>query len=109
MVEGGQSIAAATKALGVTDWTLFNWAKAYRLAAHLQRACGSRHPGGQGSQQHGIRANGRRRLKVERLRSQRLTTRRQVKDEVVAWSLWYNRTRLHSTLAYFSPMSFEEN
>jgi putative transposase len=23
--------------------------------------------------------------------------------------LWYNRTRLHSTLAYVSPMKFEEN
>ena len=30
-------------------------------------------------------------------------------DEVVAWRLLYNRTRLHSTLAYVSPMGFEEN
>jgi putative transposase len=30
-------------------------------------------------------------------------------DEVVAWMLWYNRTRLHSTLANFSPMRFKEN
>lgn len=48
-------------------------------------------------------------LKVERLHGQRLTTRRQAKDEVVTWMLWYNRTRLHSTLAYTSPMQFEEN
>ncbi|MFZ5488359.1 MAG: IS3 family transposase, partial [Thiomonas sp.] len=34
---------------------------------------------------------------------------RQAMDEVVAWMLWYNRTRLHSTLAYVSPMRFEEN
>jgi transposase InsO family protein len=24
-------------------------------------------------------------------------------------ALWYNRTRLHSTLAYVSPMQFEES
>lgn len=36
-------------------------------------------------------------------------SRRQAKDEVMAWMLWYNRTRLHSTLAYVSPMQFEEN
>ena len=48
-------------------------------------------------------------LKVERLHGQRFATRHQAKDEVVAWLLWYNRTRLHSTLAYVSPMQFEEN
>jgi len=48
-------------------------------------------------------------LKVERLHGQRFKTRRQAMDEVVAWILWYNRTRLHSTLAYVSPMRFEEN
>jgi transposase InsO family protein len=48
-------------------------------------------------------------LKVERLHGQRFKSRRQAMDEVVAWMLWYNRTRLHSTLAYVSPMRFEEN
>ena len=48
-------------------------------------------------------------LKVERLHGQRFKNRREAKDEVVAWMLWYNRTRLHSTLAYISPMQFEEN
>ncbi len=48
-------------------------------------------------------------LKVERLYGQRFKTRRQAMDEVIAWMLWYNRTRLHSTLAYVSPMRFEEN
>ena len=48
-------------------------------------------------------------LKVERLHGQRLKTRRQAMDEVVAWMLWYNKTRLHSTLAYVSPVQFEEN
>ena len=50
-----------------------------------------------------------RSLKGERLHGQRLKTRRQAMDKVVAWMLWYNRARLHSTLAYLSPMQFEEN
>lgn len=48
-------------------------------------------------------------LKVERLHGQRFNTRRHAKDETIAWLLWYNRTRLHSTLAYVSPMQFEQN
>jgi len=48
-------------------------------------------------------------LKVERLHGQRLKSRRQAKDEILAWLLWYNRTRLHSRLAYVSPMQFEQN
>jgi putative transposase len=48
-------------------------------------------------------------LKTERLHGQRFATRRQARDETIAWLLWYNRTRLHSTLAYISPMQFEEN
>ena len=47
-------------------------------------------------------------LKVERLHGQRFATRRQAKDETMAWLLWYNRTRLHSTLAYVSPVQFEQ-
>ena len=48
-------------------------------------------------------------LKVERLHGQRFKTRRQAKDEVISWLLWYNRARLHSTLAYISPMQFEQD
>jgi len=48
-------------------------------------------------------------LKVERLHGQHFKSRRQAKDETLAWLLWYNRTRLHSTLAYVSPMQFEQN
>ncbi len=43
-------------------------------------------------------------LKVERLHGQRFATRRRAKDETTAWLLWYNQTRLHSTLAYVSPV-----
>ena len=46
-------------------------------------------------------------LKVERLHGQRFETRRQAKDEIVAWPLWYNDTRRHTTLAYVSPVQFE--
>ena len=45
----------------------------------------------------------------ERLHGQRFATQRAAKDETIDWMLWYNRTRLHSTLAYVSPMQFEEN
>jgi transposase InsO family protein len=48
-------------------------------------------------------------LKVERLHGQKFETRRQAKDEVIAWLLWYNSARMHSTLAYVSPMQFEQN
>lgn len=47
-------------------------------------------------------------LKVERLHGQRFVTRRHAKDETIAWLLWYNQARLHSTLAYVSPMQFEQ-
>jgi transposase InsO family protein len=28
-------------------------------------------------------------------------------DETIDWLLWYNHSRLHSTLNYVSPMQFE--
>ena len=48
-------------------------------------------------------------MKVERLYGKKFKTRRQAKDETIAWLLWYNRHRLLSTLAYVSPMQFEQN
>jgi putative transposase len=48
-------------------------------------------------------------LKVERLYGQRFQTIREAKDEVIAWLLWYNRTRIHSTLNYVSPEQFEHD
>ena len=47
-------------------------------------------------------------LKVERLHGQRFETIRQAKDETIAWLLWYNQTRMHSTLGYVSPIQFEQ-
>jgi putative transposase len=48
-------------------------------------------------------------LKVERLHGQRFATIRQAKDATIAWLLWYNQTRLHSTLNYVSPVRFEQD
>jgi len=48
-------------------------------------------------------------LKVERLHGKRFETIRQAKDEALDWLLWYNQTRLHSTLDYVSPVEYEEN
>lgn len=48
-------------------------------------------------------------LKVERLHGQHFSTRRHARDETLAWLLWYNQSRLHSTLNYVSPMQFEQH
>ena len=46
---------------------------------------------------------------MERLHGQHFETVRQAKDEALDWLLWYNQTRLHSTLNYVSPMQYEQN
>jgi transposase InsO family protein len=48
-------------------------------------------------------------LKVERLHGERFETIPQAKDAVLAWILWYNRQRMHSTLNYLSPVEFESH
>ena len=48
-----------------------------------------------------------RRLKVGRLYGRRLATRREAMEEVIDWINFYNHKRLHSTLGYVSPMTFE--
>jgi putative transposase len=45
---------------------------------------------------------------VERLHGERFRTIRQAKDAVLAWLLWHNRQRMHSTLNYLSPVEFEK-
>jgi putative transposase len=47
-------------------------------------------------------------LKVERLHGRHFQTIRQAKDEIIAWLLWYNQTRMHSTLNYLSPTEYEQ-
>jgi transposase InsO family protein len=48
-------------------------------------------------------------LKVERLHGERFRSIRQAKDAVLAWLLWYNGQRMHSTLNYVSPVEFEND
>ena len=48
-------------------------------------------------------------LKVGRLHGMRFATRRAAMDEVIDWMSFYNHRRLHSTLAYVSPMQFERH
>jgi putative transposase len=38
----------------------------------------------------------------------RCATRRQAKDDVMDWITFYNHRRLHSTLGYTSPITFEQ-
>jgi transposase InsO family protein len=33
---------------------------------------------------------------------------RQAKDATLDWMLWYNGSRMHSTLGYLSPAQFEQ-
>jgi transposase InsO family protein len=47
-------------------------------------------------------------LKVERLHGRHFETIRQAKDEIISWLLWYNQTRMHSTLNYLSPTEYEQ-
>lgn len=47
-------------------------------------------------------------LKVERLHKQRFATIREAKDAVLEWLRWYNRSRMHSTLDYSSPVEYEQ-
>ena len=48
-------------------------------------------------------------LKVARLHGRHFATRRAAMDEIVDWLGFYNSRRLHSTLDYVSPMTFEKN
>ncbi len=47
-------------------------------------------------------------LKVERLYGIKFHSHREAKDAVTEWMLWYNGSRMHSTLRYLSPAQFEQ-
>jgi transposase InsO family protein len=47
-------------------------------------------------------------LKVERLQGMKFTNHREGKDATLDWLLWYNGSRMHSTLRYLSPAQFEQ-
>ena len=44
-------------------------------------------------------------LKVERLHGMEFRNHREAKDATLDWMLWYNGSRMHSTLNYLSPRS----
>ena len=48
-------------------------------------------------------------LIVGRLYGRKIATQRQAMNEVIDWLTFYTHRRLHSTLGYVSPMSFEAN
>jgi transposase InsO family protein len=47
-------------------------------------------------------------LKVERLHGMEFHNHREAKDVTLDWLLWYNGSRMHSTLRYLSPAQFEQ-
>jgi transposase InsO family protein len=47
-------------------------------------------------------------LKVERLHGMEFQNHREAKDATLDWLLWYNGSRMHSTLNYLSPSRFEQ-
>ena len=47
-------------------------------------------------------------LKVERLHGRTFHSHRDAKDATLDWLLWYNGSRMHSTLGYLSPAQFEQ-
>ncbi len=46
-------------------------------------------------------------LKGERLHGMDFHSHREAKDDTLDWLLWYNGSRMHSTLGYLSPAQFE--
>ena len=46
-------------------------------------------------------------LKIERSYGQRFALWCHARNKLIAWLPWYNKTRLHLTLAYINPMQYE--
>ena len=87
LVTGGQSIAAAARSLGVVERTLFNWVKADR-EGELK-----------GADSKVVSAE---QMQISRLRAD--LARVKMERDILG-----KATRLHSTLAYVSPVRFEQD
>ena len=87
MVTGGQSIGAAARSLGVVEQTLFNWDRADREGKLT------------GADSKVVSAE---QMQISRLRAElaRVKMERHTLGKA---------TRLHSTLAYVSPVRFEQD
>jgi putative transposase len=48
-------------------------------------------------------------LKRELVYETHFSTRDEARKAVFEWPIWYNGERLHSSIAYMSPMEFEES
>ncbi len=48
------------------------------------------------------------RLKAACVQGSRFATRDQARQVAMDWTAFYNRSRLHSTLGYLSPMQYEQ-
>lgn len=48
-------------------------------------------------------------LKRELVYETHFTTREEARQAIFEWIIWYNAERLHSSIAYMSPMEFEES
>jgi transposase len=96
LVASGQKVAAAAKALGIVEQTLADWVKADR-AGQLR---------GLSSEQ--LSAERMENIPIERLHGMEFQNHREAKDATLDWLLWYNGSRMHSTLNYLSPSQFEQ-
>jgi len=47
-------------------------------------------------------------LQVERLHDMEFHNHREATGATLEWLLWYNESRMHSTLRYLSPAQFEQ-
>ena len=48
-------------------------------------------------------------VRIVQARAVAWQTRRQAKEAIIDWLVWYNSRRLHSTLFCMSPMQYEQH
>ena len=88
LVQGGETVAAAAKSLGISGQTLHNWVKA-NAAGQFREVAGKAISAEQ-MEINAVTETLFGSLKVERLNGIRFETRRQAKDEVIEWLRFYN-------------------
>jgi putative transposase len=104
LMEAGQGIAAAARDLMGAEPRAFNWIRAHRTGT-LEEIIGK---AGVTAEQMGTETLFES-LKVDRLHGERFQAILQSKDEPLAWLLWYDKERMHSTPNWVSPLEFEND